>query len=132
VKEFEQAYFNNFAARMDWAKEGKGNRNPIAIINGNEGIEILKKNPRQGTTITLDASKSYDPDGDKLTFKWWIQPEAGSYTKEITLTNENTSAVNIRVPSDSAGKTFHVICEITDNGAPKLTSYRRIIFEPKK
>jgi hypothetical protein len=129
---FEPAYFNNFAARMDWAKEGKGNRNPIAIINSNEGIEILKESSQQGTTMTLDASKSYDPDGDTLTFKWWIQSEAGSYAKEITLTNGNTSAVHIEVPSDSAGKTFHVICEITDNGVPKLTSYRRIIFEPKK
>jgi hypothetical protein len=117
---------------MDWAKEGKGNKNPIAIINSNEGIEILKESPQQGTTMILDASKSYDPDGDTLTFKWWIQPEAGSYTKEITINNENTSAVHIEVPSDSAGKTFHVICEITDNGVPKLTSYRRIIFEPKE
>jgi hypothetical protein len=131
AKYFYPATFNNFAARMDWAKEGKGNRNPIAIINGNEGIEILYKSPRQGATITLDASESYDPDGDKLTFKWWIQPEAGTYTKEITITDENTSTVHIEVPADSAGKTFHVVCEITDNGVPKLTSYRRIIFEPK-
>ncbi len=129
---FYPATFNNFAARMDWAKEGKGNRNPIAIVNENEGIEILKESPRQGATITLDASKSYDPDGDTLTFKWWIQPEAGSYAKEITLTDENTSVVHIEVPRDSAGKAFHVICEITDKGVPKLTSYRRIIFEPKK
>jgi len=128
---FYPATFNNFAARMDWAKEGKGNRNPIAIINGNEGIEILKETPQPGATITLDASTSYDPDGDKLTFKWWIQPEAGSYTKIINLTNQNTSAVHIKVPDDSAGKTFHVICEITDNGVHNLTSYRRIIFEPK-
>jgi len=127
---FYPATFNNFAARMDWAKEGKGNRNPIAIINGNEGIEILKQSPRQGAIITLDASKSHDPDDDTLAFKWWIQPEAGTYAQEITLTNENTSAVNIRVPCDSAGKTFHVICEITDNGVPNLKSYRRIIFEP--
>jgi len=132
AKYFYPATFNNFAARMDWAKEGNGNRNPIAIINTNEGIEILKESPRQGATITLDASKSYDPDGDTLTYKWWIQPEAGTCTKEITLSNENTCIVNIRVPCDSAGKTFHVICEITDNGVPKLTSYRRIIFEPKK
>lgn len=129
---FYQATFNNFSARMDWANEGKGNRNPIAVINKNKGIEILKVKPRQATTVTLDASKSYDPDGDKLTFKWWIQPEAGTYAKDITITNGNTSIVSIDFPDGSAGKTFHVICEITDNGVPNLTSYRRIIFEPAK
>jgi len=128
---FYPATFNNFAARMDWANEGKGNRNPIAIINGNEGIEIMNEMPRQGATVTLDASRSYDPEGDSLTYKWWIQPEAGTCTKEITLSNEHTSTVNIEVPCGSAGLTFHVICEITDNGFPNLNSYRRIIFEPK-
>jgi len=128
---FYPATFNNFAARMDWANEGKGNRNPISVINKNRGIEILKEKPRQGTTVTLDASKSYDPDGDKLTFKWWIQPEAGTYTEEITITNGNTGIARIEVPAGSAGKAFHVICEITDNGTPNLTSYRRVVFEPK-
>lgn len=32
--------------------------------------------------------------------------------------------------ADSAGKRIHVICEVTDNGTPSLTSYRRIIMEP--
>ena len=129
---FYPATFNNFAARMDWANEGKGNRNPVVVINKNEGIEILKETPWQGTTIKLNASKSFDPDGDKLMFKWWVQPEAGTFAKEITITNGNTSIVNIEVPSGSAGKTFHIICEVTDNGLPELTSYRRIIFEPAK
>ncbi len=129
---FYPATFNNFAARMDWANEGKGNRNPIAVINKNEGIEILKERSLQGTTITLDASKSYDPDGDKLNFKWWVQSEAGTYANDITIAQGNTSIARIDVPSGSAEKTFHVICEITDNGVPNLTSYRRIIFEPAK
>jgi hypothetical protein len=128
---FYPATFNNFSARIAWANEGKGNRNPIAVINKNGGIEILKEKPRQGTTITLDASKSHDPDGDKLIFNWWVQPEAGTYTKEITINNENTSLLSIDVPAGSSGKIFHVICEITDNGVPNLTSYRRIIFEPQ-
>ncbi len=129
---FYTATFNNFAARMDWANEGKGNRNPVAVIDKNEGVEILKKKPRQGTTITLEASESYDPDGDKLTFKWWVQPEAGTYSNEITIAKGNTSIVAIDVPAGSAGKNFHVICEITDDGVPNLTSYRRVIFEPAK
>ena len=33
--------FNNFAARMDWAAEGKGNRNPIIVINGNEELTLF-------------------------------------------------------------------------------------------
>jgi hypothetical protein len=36
----------------------------------------------------------------------------------------------LTIPPDAAGKTFHVICEVTDNGTPNLTSYRRIIFQP--
>jgi len=129
---FYQATFNNFTARMDWAKDGKGNRNPVVVINKSEGIDILTQEPKQGTTVTLDASKSYDPDGDKLTFKWWVQPEAGTYLNDLTITKGNASIVTIDVPAGSAEKAFHVICEITDNGVPNLSSYRRIIFEPTK
>ena len=38
---------------------------------------------------------------------------------------------SIDIPEDSAGKTFHVICEVRDDGVPNLTSYRRIIFAPQ-
>ena len=129
---FYPATFNNFAARMDWAKDGAGNRNPIVIIEGEEGINCITKTPQPGTTVILDASTSSDPDGNGLTFKWWIQPEAGTYTQTITISNNNSGKATIQVPSNSLGKSFHVICEVTDNGIPNLTSYRRIIFEPRE
>ncbi len=127
---FYQAIFNNFAARMDWAKEGKGNRNPVVVINDDKSIDILTNKPMQGTKVTLDASKTYDPDGDKLTFKWWILSEAGTYEQDVIISEGDTNRATIQIPSDSAGKSFHVICEVTDNGTPSLTSYRRVIFEP--
>lgn len=130
VKYFYQATFNNFAARMDWAKDGKGNRNPVVVVNDNEGIEILTIKAKQGTAVTLDASKSYDPDGDKLTYKCWLLPEAGTFSQDVKIDNSNSSRATINIPSNSAGKTFHVIYEVTDNGLHNLTSYRRIIFEP--
>jgi hypothetical protein len=127
---FYQATFNNFAARMDWAKDGQGNRNPIVAINDNKGIQIITNTPPTGTTVTLDASKSYDPDGDKLTFKWWVLSEAGTYAGNVNIASHDASRATVEIPSDSAGKSFHLICEVTDDGVHNLTGYRRIIFQP--
>ena len=125
---FYPAIFNNFVARMDWAQEGKGNRNPVVVVNGDHSLDILTLKPRQGAAVKLDASKSTDPDGDALSFKWWVQPEAGSYTGTVEIRNRFSNQALIEIPEDSAGKTFHVICEVRDDGVPNLTSYRRIIF----
>lgn len=130
---FYQATFNNFAARMDWARDGGGNRNPVVAINGDEGMDILTLAPSAGTTVTtvtLDASASRDPDGDDLTFKWWVISGPGTYKGDIKIANSNSSRATVEIPEDSAGKTFHVICEVTDDGTHNLTSYRRLIFKP--
>lgn len=125
---FYPATFNNFAARMDWAKEGTGNRNPVVIVNGNKGLDILHINATQGGEIILDASQSYDPDGDQLTCKWWILPEAGTYSGTVDVKDAHTGKATITVPADATGKTIHVICEVTDNGTHNLTGYRRVIL----
>ncbi len=128
---FYPATFNNFAARMDWANEGKGNRNPIVVVNKMEGIELLRVKAKKRQNILLDASKSYDPEGDELSFKWWVVPEAGTYSGEVTIPNSESKRLKLTLPPDSSGKTIHIICEVTDNGSPSLTSYRRIIVEVK-
>ncbi|WP_323379607.1 hypothetical protein [Stieleria sedimenti] len=35
----------------------------------------------------------------------------------------------IEIPNDSAGKSFHVIYEVTDSGTPPLTRYQRVVIE---
>ncbi|QEC53513.1 uncharacterized protein DUF1593 [Anseongella ginsenosidimutans] len=130
-KYFYPAIFNNFAARMDWAKEGKGNRNPVIIINRDKGISPIEIACKTGKKIKLDASKTFDPDGDRLRYKWWVVPEAGTYSEKIEISNSESKIATIHIPSDSDGKKFHVICEVIDDGTHNLTSYRRIIFEPK-
>lgn len=131
LEHFYPATFNNFATRMDWAKEGKGNRNPDVVINKNEGIEIITKKVKPGEEIRWDASRSTDPEGDALTFSWWTIPEAGTYQGEVSIEGKDVSTASLKVPADFAGKTLHIICEVTDSGSPKLTSYRRIIIAGK-
>ncbi len=128
---FYPATFNDFAARMDWADSGKGNRNPVVIINRVKGIEPIEIETKPGKKVVLDASKSFDPENDKLTYKWSIQPEAGTYPNEMAIDGETSARITLEIPRDFKGKTLHVICEVTDDGTPNLTSYRRIILFSK-
>ncbi|EAZ79735.1 DUF1593 domain-containing protein [Algoriphagus machipongonensis] len=131
LEHFYPATFNNFAARMDWAKDGTGNRNPNVVINKNEGIEIIIQKVKPGKKVSWDASKSSDPEGDALTFSWWTIPEAGTYKEDVIIEGNDSRKASLTVPEDFAGKTLHIICEVTDSGSPRLTSYRRIIIEGK-
>lgn len=128
---FYPAIFANFAARMDWAKEGKGNRNPIAIVNGKQGLDAIQVDTQSGKIVALDASKSYDPDGDALNYKWWVMPESGSYPGDVTVSDADKSQASLTLPADASGHTIHVICEVTDNGVHTLKAYRRVIITVK-
>lgn len=130
VNYFYSANFNNFAARMDWASSGAGNRNPVVIVNNDSSFSILTIKPQIGTQVILDASSSFDSDDNSLTFKWWTMPVSGTYSQAIPITNASSKSCTIDIPANSAGKTIHIICEVKDNGTPNLTSYRRIIMEP--
>ena len=125
---------NDFMARMQWAAEGKGNRNPSIVIHssakitkgdkGNNSKSPIYIKAKAGKKIRLDASKSKDPDGDGLSFHWWQQPEIGN-TKAI-IDNSDKPIAFIQIPSDSGGDIIHIICEVHDNGPFNLVSYRRI------
>lgn len=37
----------------------------------------------------------------------------------------------VALPADAGGKTIHVILELSENGAPSLVAYRRVIINVK-
>ena len=127
---------NDFCARMQWADEGRGNRNPKVVVRVHGGSTFKNKNTssvaplriaaKAGDIIRLDASKSKDPDGDGLSFHWWQQAEIGK--TEIDIEGVDQSVSTIRVPSEAKDDTIHVLCEVHDDGPFRLVAYKRIII----
>lgn len=76
---------NDFAARADWAVAKtykEANHNPTVTVK--EGIN-LKAAP--GEKITLHA-KGKDPDGNKISYRWWHYAEADTYEESKVVKNE--------------------------------------------
>ncbi|MCO8270544.1 hypothetical protein M1L60_08030 [Actinoplanes sp. TRM 88003] len=71
-----------------------------------------------------------DADGDKLSYRWWQYTDAGTYPGSVAVTGGSTAS--FRVPADAVrGQTIHLIFEVTDDGAPALKHYQRVIVTVK-
>ena len=132
---WREAMYNDFICRMDWCVEPYENANhhPKAVFNGDDGDDIISLNVMPGDTVSLDASQSYDPDGDLLQFKWWQYAEAGTYPGKVLIPNHEKESTCIVIPTSSAGKQIHVILEIKDkNKIAHLFDYRRVVINVLK
>src|SRR5580704_9606173 len=141
---WREAFQNDFAARMTWtvADFAHANHDPIAVVNGQGGTAALEMDVRVGQTITLDAGRSCDPDGQRPHFHWFHYGEAGLADGNLAaLTLMGVDSPSVTVRADAACRPLwlplisckgdgvaHVILAVTDEGAPRLTSYRRVIL----
>jgi hypothetical protein len=88
----------------------------------------MELSARPGENVKLTAAGSSDPDGDRLSFRWFVYPEAGTYARDVPLSDAAAETAALAVPADAAGKTVHVVLEVTDDGEPALTRYRRAVI----
>ena len=130
IHRWRQAYQNSFEARMDWCIKSyeKCNHRPIAVCNGDKSKKILNINVDPGQDVTLTANGSSDPDDNKLSYKWWIYQEAGSYWADAPIPESDSIRAIVTVPKEASGRTIHVILEVVDTGKPSLTAYRRVVL----
>jgi hypothetical protein len=145
VWRWREAYQNDFAARMDWTigDYKHANHNPVLEVNGKGGTGPLYIDANVGQPITLDASNSRDPDGQRIRFRWFHYAEAGSTDASlapITITGAETAQAVVTAtatcktgwlrlgPGCNSQGIAHIILEATDDGSPRLTSYRRVVL----
>ncbi len=135
---WRSAFQNDFAARMDWTIKpfAEANHPPVPVVNGSKGLAPITMQLTPGGVIDLDASASYDKDrGQALIYRWSVYQEAGStfgrILPKVSLTDENNPRARIASTCTSACKPgeIHVILQITDDGTPALTRYRRVIIQ---
>ncbi len=142
---WREAFQNNCAARMGWTMGDFAHsaHEPVAVVNDKAGTAPLEMDVTVGQSVTLDASGSSDPDGRGLHFHWFHYAEAGSADGNlaaVTLTGAETARVTVRadavcrpvwlpglMPCKGAG-TAHIVLAVTNEGTPRLTSYRRVIL----
>jgi len=144
VWRWREAFQNDFAARMSWtiADYAHANHNPVVEVNGQSGTAPIVLDAEIGRPLPLDASQSHDPDGHGLHYSWFHYAEAGGIGANlaaVTITGADTSKAVVTptapcrppwlplAPCSRTG-TAHIIVAVTDDGSPRLTSYRRIIL----
>ncbi|KAM5349056.1 hypothetical protein ACJ41O_008879 [Fusarium nematophilum] len=154
---WRRAFQNDFAARMQWTLTSDvrdANHAPVVFVNDStSGPEPLIVEVEAGDKITLDASRSYDPDGDLITFHWFQYREPSGVTgllgemiPDIEIKNLDLEKPGARVelqmpPPDVCGleqlggtpvvkgHEYHFVLEIQDDGVPSLTTYKRVVIQ---
>jgi len=98
---------------------------PVAVIKVN-GEDVSAKKVSVGTTLNFDGSDSYDPDGQIVSYAWYIGGSmiSSSATTSYTFNNYGTFKVTLKV-TDNEGNTDtdDVTITVTTKPVAKIYAY---------
>ncbi|MFL6415449.1 MAG: DUF1593 domain-containing protein [Bryobacteraceae bacterium] len=125
---WREDFQNDFAARMEWTTK------PYSETNHPPSVVLAKNTPAEftvhsGREFHLNASGSYDPDNDSISYYWFEYVEGGDLAEPINITQFSQVLADfpVRAPKVDSPKTVHFICRVVDRGTPPLARYRRVI-----
>jgi hypothetical protein len=124
-------YQQDFAARMDWCVAGvfaAANHNPIPALNGDSSKAVMRVRATAGSMVMLSAEGTSDADGNPVTVRWYIYPEAGTLAAGASLSATEGLVTRVSLPPGATGA-LHVVLDAKDNGNPPLSAYRRAIID---
>ena len=133
---WREHYQHDFAARMDWTIKPyeKANHPPVPKLNHDEYLTA-----KSGERVELSVEGSTDPDGDNLSYKWFLYSEPGTFTLGTARTGDpvkinDADMANAWFTAPKKGRmgTMHIIVAVTDHGTPALTRYKRVIVAISK
>jgi len=133
---WREAYQHDFAARMDWCVQprDKANHNPVVVVNETKGKGLIEIDAKPGEEFTLSAAGSTDPDGDKLSYRWFHYSSAGGSPSWINVKIDDADKQQARLVAPNFRNrpyAAHIILEVKDDGEPCLYAYRRVIVNVK-
>ena len=125
VYRWRPAFQADFAARLDWCVKPlkEANHPPVVQVKGPKSRLV-----KPGESITVDASGSTDPDGNRLTFQWSIYPPAPEIERLVNFIGDKTSTCRVDVGAIPMGTTIPILLTIKDDGAPNLFRYGRMLL----
>jgi hypothetical protein len=128
---WREAYQHDFAARMDWCVADtfeKANHNPVAVFQDDKSKAVARITVKSGQRVNLTATGTYDPDGNKLSYHWFVYNEAGDFRGTVEIKNSTSPQAYFVAPKVKEAASIHIILEVKDDGQPCLYSYRRVII----
>ncbi len=137
VWRWRSAFQNDFAARMDWTTKSYEDANHPPIVRLATPDRVTAK---PGQRVDFSAEGSTDPDGDALSYNWFVYEEPGTRSMSNNITgiklpvnNADQTKAWLTVKKDRTVApgtgTIHVIVAVTDHGTPRLTRYKRVIID---
>ena len=73
---------------MDWCVADsfeRANHNPVVAVQGDRSGAVAQVRAAPGQRVNLSAAGTRDPDGDTVSYRWFVYPEAGTFRDDVRI-----------------------------------------------